>query len=99
MKSFSFFVPILTAAYAAAHGYVASVTIDGKVYNGMAPNDPPGNVQSAIRQVKTIDPVKGASNPDLNCGASAVASSLIANANPGSKIDVLWSDGATNVCP
>lgn len=92
MKSFSLFVPILAATYTAAHGFLASVTIDGKLFNGTAPNDPPSDVQSVIRQVKTISPVKGASNPDLNCGASAVPSALIADANPGSKMDVFWSD-------
>lgn len=93
MKFFnSLFVPLLVAASAAAHGYLQSITIDGKVYQGQTPNNPPSNVQSAIRQVKDISPVKGASNPDLNCGASAVPSALIANANPGSKIDILWSD-------
>jgi hypothetical protein len=99
MKSISLFVPLLAAAYASAHGYVASVTIDGKLFKGELPTDPPSNVQSVIRQIKQIDPVKGANNPDVNCGASAVPSALVANANPGSKIDVLWSDPGSKVCP
>jgi len=96
MKPFSLLVPLLAATYTSAHGYLATVTIDGNLYKGEAPNDPPSDVQSVIRQVKTISPVKGANNSDLNCGASAVPSALIANANPGSKIDVLWSDVNAN---
>jgi len=93
MKSLSLLVPLLAAAYASAHGFVASIAIDGKNYDGDSPRDPPSDVQSVIRQISTISPVKGANNPDVNCGPSAVASSLVANANPGSTIDFLWTDG------
>ncbi|KAG9311214.1 glycoside hydrolase family 61 protein [Chiua virens] len=48
-----------------AHGYVAQVTIDGTVYPGNLPNAQP--TPSIIRQINTIDPVKGASNAYLNC--------------------------------
>lgn len=98
MKSFYFFIPLLTATYTAAHGWVGSVTIDGQVYKGMDPSDPPSNVQSTIRQVASNSPVKGAANPDINCGLSAVPSALIANANPGSAVQVQWTDGGGNVC-
>ena len=97
MKSISLLIPFIAASYTAAHGFLASVAIDGKLFKGQNPNDPPSNVQSVIRQVKTISPVKGASNPDVNCGASAVQSALVADANPGSKMDILWSDVGANV--
>jgi Auxiliary Activity family 9 (formerly GH61) len=99
MKSFSLLVPLIAATYASAHGYVASVTIDGKVFKGVPPDgNQPTDVQSVIRQIKEISPVKGANNPDLNCGLSAVPSALVADANPGSKIDVGWADlGGANV--
>nr|AFO72239.1 glycoside hydrolase family 61 protein J [Heterobasidion parviporum] len=85
------------AAYlprAAAHGYLASITIDGTTYKG---NVPAGNTDpSPIRQVDTNSPVKGADNPFLNCGQNAQLASQVANANPGSKIDFLWSDIGSN---
>jgi hypothetical protein len=96
MKSLSLFVPLLAAAYASAHGFVASISIDGKNYDGASPKNSPSNVQSVIRQISTIDPVKGATNADVNCGPGAVASALVANANPGSTIDFLWTDGDAN---
>lgn len=79
-----------------AHGYVAQVTIDGTVYNGNVPNAQP--TPSIVRQINTIDPVKGASNPYLNCGQDAQNAALVANANPGSQFQFLWLDGdGTNV--
>jgi len=79
-----------------AHGYVAQVTIDGKVYTGNVPNAQP--TPSIIRQINDISPVKGASNPYLNCGQDAQNAELVANANPGSRLQFLWLDGdGTNV--
>ncbi|EIW75818.1 glycoside hydrolase family 61 protein [Coniophora puteana RWD-64-598 SS2] len=77
----------------AAHGYVSQVTIDGTVYKGNVPGK--DAAASAIRQISTIDPVKGASNPYLNCGQDAQLASQAANANPGSNILVQWVGGAT----
>ncbi|THH14080.1 hypothetical protein EW146_g6215 [Bondarzewia mesenterica] len=79
---------------AAAHGYLASVTIDGTVYQGNVPGGK--TAASPIRQVSDISPVKGADNPDINCGLSAQLASQVASANPGSKIDFLWSDIGAN---
>ena len=45
---------------------------------------------SVIRQVGDISPVKGASNPALNCGLSAQLATLVANANPGSAMAFNW---------
>jgi len=74
-----------------AHGYVAQVTIDGKVYAGNVPNAQP--TPSIVRQINSIDPVKGASNAYLNCGQDAQKASLVASANPGSQLQFLWLDG------
>ncbi|KAI9567884.1 glycoside hydrolase family 61 protein [Boletus coccyginus] len=74
-----------------AHGYVAQVTIDGKAYAGNVPNAQP--TPSIIRQINDISPVKGASNPYLNCGQDAQKADLVANANPGSRLQFLWLDG------
>lgn len=87
------FLFLLLPVSVSAHGYVGSVTIDGKVYQG---NVPGGTANpSVIRQVSTIDPVKGATNPSLNCGMNATMASDVANANPGSQILVSWVGGAT----
>ena len=60
-------------------------------YVGSMPN---GDTNpSVIRQVSDISPVKGASNPALNCGLSAQLATLVANANPGSTMAFNWSGG------
>lgn len=88
-----FFSFLTFPVFVSAHGYIGSVTIDGKSYQG---NIPGGSTNpSAIRQVSTISPVKGSSNPSLNCGMNATMASDTANANPGSQILVHWVGGAT----
>ncbi|KAG6333736.1 hypothetical protein ID866_5349 [Astraeus odoratus] len=82
---------LYTTHPARAHGYVGQVSIDGKVYMGNVPNAQP--TPSIVRQINTIDPVKNASNPYLNCGQSAQLASLVADANPGSKLQFWWSGG------
>ena len=81
-----------------AHGYVNKVTIDGTVYQGNAVGTTP-TISSVIRQVNTNSPVKGATNPDINCGASAQLAADVANANPGSTVEVYWVGGTTGVSP
>ena len=92
MKSgFCAFLLTAVAASVDAHGFLYTVTIDGKRYVG---NVPGGSANpSVIRQVSDISPVKGASNPDLNCGLSAQLASLVADANPGSAMAFNWSGG------
>ncbi|KAF5346454.1 hypothetical protein D9756_010023 [Leucocoprinus leucothites] len=93
MKSMiSVLVPLLAAASAYAHGFVADLNIAGKDYQGNKPGGQ-GN-PSVIRQVSENSPVKGADNPDLNCGMSAKPASLNANANPGDTISFDWKAGA-----
>lgn len=73
------------------HGYVAQVSIDGKDYYGNLPNANP--VPSIVRQINDVSPVKGASNPYLNCGQDAQLASLVANANPSSQLQFWWKGG------
>ncbi|KAI6026020.1 glycoside hydrolase family 61 protein [Pisolithus marmoratus] len=88
--SFLFF---LLPVSVSAHGFLGSVSIDGKTYQG---NIPGGTTNpSVIRQVSTIDPIKGATNPSLNCGMNATMASDVANANPGSQVLVNWVGGST----
>lgn len=88
-----FFSFLAFPVFVSAHGYVGSVTIDGKNYQGSIPGG--STNPSAIRQVSTIDPVKGSSNPSLNCGMNAAMASDSASVNPGSQVLVHWVGGAT----
>lgn len=84
-----------------AHGYVTKVVIDGTTYNGNIPQDDSGGSTpsaSPIRQIYDIGPVKGADNPDVNCGQSAQLASMVVPANPGSSMEFYWGDpGGENV--
>ena len=76
---------------AAAHGFVSKLVIDGTTYKG---NSPGGSTSdSAIRHISTIDPVKGATNKAVNCGPDSQPAALLADANPGSSIEITWSGG------
>ena len=94
-------VPILALLPSVtAHGFVNKVVIDGTSYDGNIPQDDAGSKSSAspIRQIFDIGPVKGASNPDLNCGMSAQLASMVVPANPGSVMQFYWGNpGAENV--
>jgi len=98
MKSLSLLTPLLAAAYVSAHGFVATVTIDGKAFKGNVPNGKTN--PSIIRQISDTSPVKGADNPDTNCGKDAKPASLVADANPGSTVTFDWKAGSdfSNVC-
>ncbi|KIK96832.1 glycoside hydrolase family 61 protein [Paxillus rubicundulus Ve08.2h10] len=89
----AFSLAVLFPILISAHGYVGSVTIDGTSYPG---NEPGGATSDTIiRQVSTIDPVKGATNPSMNCGMNATLAADVADANPGSQIQVHWVGGST----
>lgn len=91
MKSISLFTPLLAAALVSAHGYVSLVTIDSKRFTGNVPN---GQTKpSIVRQINDVSPVKGASNPFLNCGQNAQIASDVATANPGSAVTFSWNGG------
>ncbi|KAL1674323.1 glycosyl hydrolase family 61-domain-containing protein [Schizophyllum commune] len=88
---------------AAAHGYIASVSIDGKEYDGPYFGED-GDGKYPIRPVNTIDPLKGADNKDLSCGPgsypiSGDESKVYAKASPGSAIDVNWMSGDGQAWP
>lgn len=89
MKSISIFVPLLTAALVSAHGFVSNINIDGKSYKGNVPRG--AKNPSIIRQINSIDPVKGAHNAAVNCGPGATAAANVAEANPGSSIAFTWA--------
>jgi hypothetical protein len=81
---------------ASAHGYVSKVVIDSTPYIGNVPGARP--TDSPIRQIAAISPVKGATNPDLNCGLSAQLATMVVPANPGSVMEIYWGNpGAGNV--
>lgn len=84
----------LLPAMVSAHGYLSQVTIAGKVYQGPSPGSS-GGQSSIIRQVASNSPVKGATNPDLNCGLSAQPAGQSASANPGDELDIQWVGGTT----
>ncbi|KAG6843485.1 hypothetical protein H0H87_003970 [Tephrocybe sp. NHM501043] len=90
MKSvLSLLLPITLATSAFSHGFVANITIDGKIFKGNTPQHNPAN--SIIRLVNTTSSVKGVQNPDLNCGSGASTASDIGEAMPGSKLTFQWS--------
>jgi Auxiliary Activity family 9 (formerly GH61) len=72
-----------------AHGYVKTVTIAGQAYQA---NYPFGDtvVPSGIRRVSDVVPIKGATNPDVECGISAQPAALVLNANPGDLMTFDW---------
>ena len=74
----------------AAHGFITKVVIDGTTYTGNVPGAQPSD--SPIRQISDISPVKGASNPSLNCGLNAKLATMVVSANPGSVVDFWWGD-------
>ncbi|KAF8269944.1 glycoside hydrolase, partial [Lactarius quietus] len=86
-------IPILALLpYVAAHGLLLKISIDGTTYNGPLPADAAGGsaIASPIRQIADIGPVKGATNPDMNCGLSAKLASMVVPANPGSVMEFYW---------
>jgi len=90
LSALSFLVPLVLLPLVEAHGIGGRVTIDGKTYQGPIAGGKsiPG---SPIRQISDASPVKGANNKAINCGPSAKPASFVAPANPGSKIDFLWT--------
>ncbi|KAG6809338.1 hypothetical protein H0H92_000643, partial [Tricholoma furcatifolium] len=93
MKSFfsKIIIPVALASSVLGHGFVSEVNIAGTSYKGNIPGATPN--ASIIRQITTIDPVKGANNSDLNCGFGAQAAANVGNAMPGDKLQFYWADG------
>ncbi|KAI0631543.1 glycosyl hydrolase family 61-domain-containing protein [Trametes polyzona] len=83
--------------FVAAHGWVSTVTIDGKAYPGNKPKEQqPNPVDSIIRQIATVDPVTSTTDPGLACGDGAQPARLVASANPGSNISFTWASNSGN---
>jgi hypothetical protein len=80
------FVPLV-----AAHGALKFAVVDGTRYDAPNPNGDSG--QFTIRAINDINPVKGTSNPDMNCGHNAQKAALVADANPGSVVGFAWANG------
>ncbi|GJJ09015.1 hypothetical protein Clacol_003236 [Clathrus columnatus] len=100
MKHSAGFVFALAASLAPstfAHGFLASIAIDGQVYQGNIPNQ--GNASSPIRVIDDITPVKGAMNRDINCGKNALIAAVVAPANPGSVLSFDWHSGENTIWP
>jgi hypothetical protein len=86
------------APFVAAHGGLRYAEIDGKKYDAPPPNSQAGD-QFAIREIYSIDPVKGADARDLNCGQRATNVALVADANPGSVVKFNWANGEGGAWP
>lgn len=85
---------LLLVAHVAAHGYVAILGVDGTPFDGDEPTeDGEPTKPSVIRRISTIDPVKGAANPFLNCGQNATAAALIAPTSAGDALTFTWEAG------
>ncbi|KAJ7644134.1 glycoside hydrolase family 61 protein [Roridomyces roridus] len=72
----------------AGHGWVGSIAVAGKTYQGNGLGT--SGSASCIRQVDTNSPVTSVSDPNLACGPNAQLAQDVANANPGDSIDVNW---------
>jgi hypothetical protein len=82
---------LLTAKHVAAHGYVKTVTIAGKAYQADYPfTDSGDSPPSGIRHVFDVVPIKGAKNPDVECGIKAQPASLVLSANAGDEMTFDW---------
>ncbi|KAJ6483630.1 glycoside hydrolase family 61 protein [Mycena vitilis] len=84
-------LPLLAIPYVSAHGFVHKVWIGTETFLGNTPNAKP--TSSIVRQIDDVDPVKGATNPDVNCGHDAQFATNITDANPGDSMSFLWTGG------
>ncbi|KAF7304393.1 hypothetical protein HMN09_00841400 [Mycena chlorophos] len=81
----------------AAHGFVHIVWDNTKTYVGNIPQAEP--TPSIVRQIDTVDPVKGANNTFLNCGQDAQLAESVATVNPGDEMRFLWQGGDLSTWP
>ncbi|KAJ7457264.1 glycoside hydrolase family 61 protein [Mycena galericulata] len=89
MMTDTFIVLLLLASHVSAHGFVSRVSVNGQTFKGNTPNEDP-NVKSIIRQISDAAPVKGATNPGVNCGANAQLAATTANVQPGDTMSFFW---------
>jgi len=92
-----FFALAAVFPFAAAHGILQDMTIDGKFIKG---NGVGGSTEpSAIRHVFSQDPIKGARNRDINCGVGAQPASLVLDVDPGSEMTFNWRTASGGAWP
>ncbi|KAK1222401.1 hypothetical protein PQX77_014734 [Marasmius sp. AFHP31] len=91
MHSTALLIPVLLAAYASAHGFVAEAHIGDHKHTGNSVGNP--GKDSIIWQLGDVGPIKGANNPDLTCGHGAHQAKLVADAMPGDTMTFDWRDG------
>jgi hypothetical protein len=98
-SALSTFVALATLVpYAAAHGSLRFVRIDGQQFDGPIPASDPSQ-QSIIREIYSVDPVKGANNRAVNCGQGATNAALVADVKPGSLLQFNWANGEEGPWP
>ncbi|KAJ7246925.1 glycoside hydrolase family 61 protein [Mycena rebaudengoi] len=90
-------LPLLAVPYVSAHGFVHKVWINKEEFLGNTPNADPK--PSIVRQINSVEPVKGADNPAVNCGPNGQRASEIADANPGDAMSFLWTGGDLSKWP
>ncbi|KAF7378061.1 hypothetical protein MSAN_00230200 [Mycena sanguinolenta] len=85
-------LPLLALPSVLGHGFVWKVGIDAtQTLIGNVPNAKPTG--SIVRQINSVDPVKGADNPYVNCGNDAQLAEDIVDVNPGDNMSFLWAGG------
>jgi len=82
-------VVFCAAGCVSAHGFLCTITINGKIYNGNNPLENDKNA-SVIRAINDPNPNVGSSNPALNCGPGALTASQVADVNPGDGMTFKW---------
>jgi hypothetical protein len=91
MRFTSFLASVSLAASAAAHGVFSTLTIDGKTYKGNGQGGDPSTTVIRPTQPYNVGPVTDLTSNDLRCGLSPVQNAALqADAQPGSKLDILW---------
>jgi len=99
-SALSAFVALATLVpFAAAHGSLRFVRIDGQQFDGPIPASDPSQQQSIIREIYSVDPVKGANTRDVNCGQGATNAAQVADVKPGSLLQFNWANGEEGAWP
>ncbi|TFK98989.1 glycosyl hydrolase family 61-domain-containing protein [Pterulicium gracile] len=82
----------LLPSLVAAHGFVSQITVNNKKeFHGNSPYRNPD--PSAVRQITGVEPVKGANNPDINCGLGSKIASDVLQVMPGDRLSFEWHGG------
>jgi len=89
---------LFDVARVSAHGFVYIVTVDNQPFIGNIPAEAPSK-PSVIREISDQGPVKGAANPDVNCGHDSHLASLVADAHPGSVLNFTWRTASLDDWP